>query len=316
MDRPLALLVWYQVASNGDVGIPLQMTRRAFIAALDRLGIDSRSQIPELRSTDAFVAASAGISDTYQLGKTSVLLEVRKGKSDTESVMRHIYLVRTIGNRSEAKRVADLHFYRPRRTSAGRVHGTERLRSMISPTLEPDDRAHVELLIAKITQRYDQRRFQITGQQLRCFLREQMIELNGGPLSDTAGSTYLVPPERADRLQDIGLLVAEAGAGCVLHFAPVPDVPAWRRALIESLDHGYRVQAKEIRATLSMTIRGTLGPSRERFERLRGQALALQERMIWCADRYDAAFPTAAEAFEQTMDAFADILDRYPRTRA
>lgn len=306
MSDPLALLVWYRVTSGTGFRDPLPMRRTTLIEALKAIGVDDLI-VPELRATESFVAATAQVSTEYERGDAKIRLEVRKGKTTTDVVTRHVYLIRTRGLHSEAQRVADLTLFRPRRSAQGRLHGTERLRTLVDRRLDPADRAQVDLLVNRVTRWYEERRLNVSGQLLRGVARDFLSTMGGAPLIDSRGSTYLVPPEMASRVEDLGMVIAQAGDLCALHCAPVPDSPPWRQSLIASLDLGYTTQATVLADDMVYDLHRGRVLTRRKLQQWQGRADALQQQLMLSADRYAATFPNAAVAFERLMGALADV---------
>lgn len=294
MSEPLGLILWYTVTG----GETLDTTRNELKQWLTDAGMDPALVPGTSRSIDAFRAATTGATDTYQLGERVITLEVREIRQTPEHVMRHVVrLDKGPGGASQTK-VAEMQFFRPVRVSAGRLHGTERIRTVVDRRLRGLDKERVTALVQRCEQAYEAALSRMSPQQVRSVVRNYLTSIGAVPVVDFGGGAYLLMPEQGPRAASLADVVAKCGPECRVRVIPLIDQPELRSLIVESIDTEMADRAGALLREVVEQTRVT--PARRAT--WRAGMHQLQEWLIQYGDRYDAAFPRAAGAIEQLIE--------------
>lgn len=245
MSQFLGVLCLYSITS-GVADEPLPITREGLEAAFAELQLDERFLPTPVRGVEAFRAATSNLSDSWESGGIRYKVSVRETERTEDYVLRQMFATWTDaeGIRQE-RRVADLQFFRPRRVTAGRIRGTEKLRTMLHRGLEELDRERLQALVDKGRAQYDMYVHRLTPHAMRLLVRSYLQYLGGVSLRAGAGGAYFLPLEQLDQVRLLRDLVHRFGPQCRLMFTPMVDDPEQREMIRDAveLDVEARVQS-------------------------------------------------------------------------
>lgn len=311
MMTPLALQVWYRIAAdNGQEPIPI--SRAELLAAVTELGIEG-CQLAAGNATDAFRTATSRMVGEYTKDGRLIRLAVREGRKNDDMLLRYVYRIwkDDDGIKHEA-RSATLEFFRPRRTAAGRIHGSERLRTMVDRRLDGVDKEHVTALVQRAVARYEATQSNITPHGLRSLVRNQVARLGGIALIGAAGSQFLVPTTEHEYVKRLQALVERCGGECSFNWAEVPDTPRWRATYAASADADLEATAghllQEVRDFLATK---DFTPSGRQLAAWRLEANVITERVMTIGDLVEEPCPRTSTVLETVLELLAEM----PATR-
>lgn len=298
--EPLAIFLWYTIPGSAEE--PLDVTREQMKGWLEEAGIDPAIMTVEVYPVNVFRSSTTGMVDQYEIGDTPVKLIVREaGRSDTQ-VTRHVIRqwVDGAGVPRESK-VADLQFIRPRRTAAGRVHGSEELRTSIDKRLSGVDKESVAAFVKRCVVRYEVNLDLLPPHAMRAMIRNFLVGLGGVAVADSGGGAYLIAPEHRRQLAALRDIVRRSGQGCRLHFIPVVDEPELREMVLESVEADVTARAYSLMAELTdWTSKNPEAiPTVQRWSAWRSSCGLLTDHLMDHSARYHASFDQATAALER-----------------
>lgn len=244
MDEPhFGYLAWYQVSSGG-VDAPLDITLTQLKAWFEELELNSAFLPLPPKGIDVFRTACAAIPLSYETGLERVKLSVQESSRSSGQVTRHIIRSGTEikSGKVTSSRVAELLFLRPRRTNAGRVHGSESVQTMIHPGLSAIDYRQVQQAIAAFEERYLQLRDYITPADARSILRGYLVYLDAIPIP--SANIWFLPPDRLPEVRRLQDLTGRLGPRCAFHVAPLTDSDEQRKMLIDAIEQELEDQCR------------------------------------------------------------------------
>ncbi len=296
-------LICYTI-SSGASEEPLAVTRDQLRKLLVEAGIDTAYLPPEGRAINAFRTATSPVTDTYQRGDITVTLSIREVTGD-DVVTRHVYATwRDHEGATKERRMANLQFFRPRRTAAGRVPGTERLRVLVDQRLKGIDRERTEALVARVKELYQINRDHLNAHALRAVVRAYLSNLGAVAVAGSTGGWYLVPPEKLTAVAAIRSVVRRCGDNCRMRVIPLPDDPDMRAMIVESVDADVAGRAAVIVREMGELLHGDprAVPSTARWSAWRADCQILQDLLVAYGDRYASSFPAAAATLDQAVE--------------
>ena len=200
------------------------------------LGLDPKYLPVANKPIDAYKKATSEVDDfEYPMPDDKIAhVLVRDVHSDPQVVVRH--LTREIRD-SQAQRLAYARigtatFYRPSVDSQGRVKpGTERFKLHVdNPSLEPDERVSMQVLVDEVSRRYDRYVNYLDGQKVRAMVRSFLSDI--GALN-VKPSVYFVHVSRTDEIEKLKQVVDRLGESS-MHHLPVIDLPSQRAMVVEA----------------------------------------------------------------------------------
>jgi len=303
--QPLSLFVWYTI-SSGAGEEPLPITREELKDLLVKADIDPQFLPDTSRAIDAFRSATTAATDEYDSDGTPMRLVVRETRQTPTHVMRQVFRQWTNAESGEIEeqRVADLQFFRPRRTAAGRVHGTERLRILVDQRMSGLDRARVDALVKRIQAAYKTNRDRLSSHAVRAVARTYLYRLGAVAVADSGGGAYLLPPEHRAEAQALQAVIRQCGPGCRLRVIPLPDEPDLREMVVESIDVDIETRALVLVRDVGEWVAGhpEVAPTTARWTGWRAECRIMQDLLLDYSDRYDATFPRAGAALDTLME--------------
>lgn len=200
------------------------------------LGLDPKYLPVANKPIDAFRKATSEVDDfEYPLPDDKVAhVLVRDVRSDTEVIVRH--LTREVRDSQAQKlayaKIGTATFFRPTTDAHGRVKpGSERFKLHIeNASLEPDERASMQVLVDEVGRRYDRYVNFLDGQKVRAMVRAFLFDL--GALN-VKPSVYFVHVSRTDELEKLKQVIDRLGESS-MHHLPVIDLPSQRAMVVEA----------------------------------------------------------------------------------
>jgi CRISPR/Cas system-associated endoribonuclease Cas2 len=200
------------------------------------LGLDPKYLPVANKPIDAYRKATSEVDDfEYPLPDDKVAhVLVRDVRSDTEVIVRH--LTREIRDSQAQKlayaKIGTATFYRPTQDSQGRVvQGSERFKLHVdNSSLEPDERAAMQVLVDEVSRRYDRYVNYLDGQKIRAMVRAYLSDI--GALN-VKPSVYFVHVSKTDEIEKLKQVIDRLGESS-MHHLPVIDLPSQRAMVVEA----------------------------------------------------------------------------------
>jgi hypothetical protein len=301
---PISLFVWYRISSGGSSDA-LPITRDRMKQLLIEAGIDPEFLPATARGVDAFRSATTSATDEYDRRGTMVRLVVRETRQTPEHVMRTVFRQWTDDDGYLCEeRTADLQFFRPHRTSAGRVPGSQRLRCVVDQRLRGVDRTRTQRLIDRIIQAYELNMQLLSPHAVRSVVRDHLIRLGAVAVAESGGGAYLLPPELRAEAEALQSILRQCGPGCRMRLIPIPDEPDLREMVIESIDTDIEGRAQALVRDIASWVEEhpKEAPTTARWTSWRGEGRILQDWLVDYSDRYDTTFAGAGAALDTLVE--------------
>lgn len=233
----LGLLFWFTIA--GAPGRDEDGRRVAGAVAVSNedltnwftdLGLDPHYLPPQIAAINAFRTSSSRIAASYDLPVTGqrAKLVVEEVVSDPNQVRR--YILREVTDSRHRKvwrdRAAELRYFKARRTSAGKIPGTERLRVIYRADLPALDRRIVEEQVELFQQRYELASNMRGDTDVRSMVRAYVRGLGAIMLAEKG--LYFIAAQHEQTIRALGQLLDRLGPGSSLHLCPLVDTPEQR----------------------------------------------------------------------------------------
>lgn len=301
MTGPLALLgyvVWYTVRpERDDDSGPLDVTREQLDEWFQDLGLD-RTYVPKVnRSIDAFRIATASPGERYVSddGRTYQLAVVER-KRQSDLVVRHV-MRQSLDPDAKTIRVAELKFFRARRTTTGQVRGSEDVRTSVHRGLTGIDLKVAKEFVAASLERYEAGRHQMTPHGVRNLLRTYLIDLGAIPIP-CAG--YFVPTTALTEIRTLQNLVSRVSSRSQMLLLPLVEDDEQRAMLQTAINGDIEERAGRTLANISAWRDGHPGgtPGPRTATSWRDQLRHLQNLVGQYGDQYEMTFPAAADSLE------------------
>lgn len=307
MSDYLGTLVWYNIGGEE----PLPVTRGELARWFEELSLDEAFLPAQPRGVEAFRAATTGLSDEWVSGGIRYRASVRETTSNSEFVLRQLWASWTDENgETQSRRVADLQFFRPRRTADGRQHGTEVLKTMLHRGLEDLDRARLQAIVDRCERAYKAFATRQSTQAIRFTVRRYLIDrLSAVSMRAGGGGTYFVPPEHHETVRALAQLVRRCGPQCRMLFTPVVNEPEQRDMIRESVEQDVEARVDSLLRTLDEWRTKNAGkhPSVELLGNWGGEQVNLADLMVTYGDLLDATFERAPDRLEELGAAIAGM---------
>lgn len=242
----LGVLCMYSITS-GVADEPLPITREELEAAFTELKLEPGFLPAPVRGVEAFRAATSNLSDSWTSNGLKYKVSVRETDRTDDYVTRQMLASWTDADGiPQERRVADLQFFRPRRVTAGRIRGTEKLKTMLHRGLDDLDRERLDALVKKARSQYDMYVHRLTPHAMRLLVRQYLQFLGGVSLRAGAGGAYFLPLDQLEQVRVLRELVRRFGPQCRLMYTPMVDDPEQRDMIRDSveLDVEARVQSQ------------------------------------------------------------------------
>lgn len=300
MSDSLGTLVWYSI--GGPTDEPLPVSQEALAAWFDELALDAALLPPPTRGVEAFRAATSGLADEWESGGIRYKVSVREAKRTDDFVLRQLWAswVDADGN-PQSRRVADLQFFRPRRVTAGRVHGTEKYKTMLHQGLEDLDRARLKAIVDRTRAAYEMHLNRLSTQVVRGLIRNYLLQqLRAVSMRSGSGGTYLVPTEHHETVRALRKLVARCGPQCRLMYTPMIDDPEQRDMIRDAVEADVEGRCESQLRDIDDWARKNEGkaPSMLLLGSWRAERGVLQELLLQHGDALGVTFDRAPDRLE------------------
>lgn len=302
-ERALSLFVWYTITS-GDRDEPLEIGREELRDALSDAGIDPDFLPPQGRSIDAFRSATSGVVDDYDHHGTPVQLVIRQTASDVLSVTRTVYLTWEKEGKAMQRKVATLHFLRPRRNSAGRIQGTERLKTQIDMRLEGMHRERVTDFVHRVVTSYELKQRRLSAHAVRAVVRDFLLNCGAVSVQGVSGGAYLLAERYQAEAYALRDVVRRCGQQCRLRVMRLPDEPDMYEMALESIDGDIENRAEGLAREIHEWVEGNplKAPTARQWGVWMAACRALQDLLLGYMDAYQGAtFERAGAALDKVV---------------
>lgn len=254
----LGSILWFTIggsttydAKGARVTAPLRVSYEAVEAAFSQLGLDPQFLPPRIRPIDCFRKATGGVTAEYAIESdipdARVTLVVKEVNVTTEQVERHVIREIRDGRRQTIghQKVAELKFFRGRRTAAGRVPGTEQFTSALRAGLPDEEREQLVRLIERAQGEYEALNAHLTSQAIRGILRAYLVHLHAVAVRPSGG-IYFVSNDSMDVVIKLQDFVSGLGPGCALHQLPLVDTTEQRDMLTDAYQTEVEDDVREL----------------------------------------------------------------------
>jgi hypothetical protein len=294
----LGQLVWWTVGINAEATRIRLEDLKAFAAELD---LDLPS-MPQPAGAHAFRSAANKRVRRYTTPEgLQVELSTKVVTSTNEFIVRHV-LKTTRDPRTQrlsTDKVAQLKFYRARRTAAGR-EGAESAKPSLHPELSGQDAREVLALIEDFREDYARRGQYLSTPAVRRVIRDFIVVRCNGLLVRPSGGVYFVENEYEPVLQRLAQLFARFGPEASYHWLPLIDDPV-QRAMVADAAVTYLVGEATELAALADTKR--LTPARQ-------AAMLKAAPRVRQLRRHFAPYLALSEVGQRRVDAAMTIAER------
>lgn len=307
MTDMLGVWAWYSIANEGS-DEPLPVTRDELGAWFKELGLEEGFLPTPVRGVEAFRVATTGLADEWVSNGTKYRVRVRETERTEDYVKRQLFATWSGPKGPQERRIADLQFFRPRRTMHGRVHGTEKLKVMMHQGLEDLDEARLRALVERAKAQYQMHLTRLTPHAMRNIVRGYVLWLGGVSLRLGGGGNYFLPIEQLEQVRQLRKLIGRCGPQCRLMFTTVFDDPEQRDMLREAIEIDVEARAQQLVRDIDEWRRRNPGraPTTLTWKAWLAEQGVLTDLLMRYADELEVTFDRAAIAVEQlraTIDA-------------
>lgn len=304
----LAYMAWFSVTGETALGVVKDDLEHWF----KELELEDRFLPRPVKAIDAFKLATAGKSEVYTGGdglRYQLTIATHK-TTDPDLVQRHVMRI-GISHEARSVRVATITFYRPRRRAAGRVPGSEDVKSRLHAGLEGIDLAMVRQLVDGCLEGYRRSLSGLTPPKIRGVLRDYLSYV--GAVRQPGEGVYFVPLDGYEEVKRLREVVARCGERCSMTLVPLVDGPEYRGLLQESIDVDVDTRGRRTLQDIDEwqgTHPGQV-PGRLTVHAWMDELQGLREQVLEFAGKYGMTFERAADRLEELAAAVEPLARRY-----
>lgn len=301
----LGLLAWYNIGPTDE---PLPVARDGLAAWFEELGLDSGFLPPPVRAVEAFRTATSQLTDEWVSDGIRYRLVVREAERTEDYVKRQLWATWSTVEGPQERRVADLQFFRPRRVTAGRIRGTEKLKTMMHQGLQDLDRERLRAVVDRCRRQYEAYVHQLSPRTLREIVRNYLLHLGAISLRAGGGGVFFVPLDQRDQVGALRQLLSRCGPQCRLMFSPMVDDPEQREMLRDSVELDIETRVQAVLRDIADWTNKNPGkrPSTLMWRSWHGEYEVLSDVLVRFGDLLDATFADAADRLEDLGEAIKD----------
>jgi hypothetical protein len=311
MSDHLGHLIAYTISTGSDEP-NLDVTRDQLEAWFDELGISTQFLPGATRTVDAFRQATSGVVEEYTNEEGQKFrLVVEEMRNEPNLVVRWV-MRQGLSVGTKSIKVAELKFYRPRRTPGGRVAGSEDVKSLIHRGLGGRDLEVTQAFVDGCLARYSKIRRQLGPDRVRKIIRDTLARKGAIPVQPT-NTLYFVPPDAYPVALAVREFVQRCGGKCKMLLVPVVDDEDQREMLREAIDSEVDTRAH---GTLEAMAKWQADNPLKTPGRLLMHGWLLEYRGLTAmleryGDQYEMTFPLAAQSLENLQVAMDQLSQRF-----
>lgn len=326
----LGYLCWYTLTTGPQGAETLDVTPEQLTQWFKELGLDSSFLPKQMRSVDAFRGATSPTRTSEYVSEDGVryrLSVVEHGS--TQDLIKRYVMRRPVDRRLEVpeladedeepdgpvhpgKRVANITFYRPRRSMHGRVSGSEDVRYRLHAGIDGVDREQVQAFVDNCLTEYEAMRHSLTPARMRALLRDYLTFKNAVPILH---GLWFAPLRVEDSIRALQALTARMGQACRMILVPLVDDPEQREMLRQAIDDNVEESARSLLDKIAAWDKRNPNPNKAPtpgvIDSWREEYRGLQNLVSSYSDELDLAFPAAADALEDLQAAINRLAGRF-----
>lgn len=300
-------LCWYTIVT--PEGAPtLDVTIETLEEWFGELGLDKGFLPKAFRAGDAFRSATTDRVAEYTSddGLRYRLLIVEHA-SKPELITRHV-MRQGLVHGSATTLAATITYYRPRRNNAGRIRGTDDVKTRLHANYRGVDRTQVNEFIAACLEAYDAKRHDMTPHKIRTVLRNYLADIGAVPIRPGLG-IYFIPPDAHQTATALRDFVAKCGDGCRMRLVPLVDDPDMQEMVREAVDLEVDELAQQTLQSIAEWRDDNSGrlPTPLLLAAWRDKSQRLQDLVLSYGELHDWAFPQAADGLEELRSVTDDL---------